>query len=91
MLLKNTGLPGANGYQCYGKFILIGSTYQHDCVDSCIPDYRNLILSKHSKVIDSSRFGKIFVKIGVPGVPLNTVYTMLDDANGGNLCVVYKL
>ena len=91
MLLKNTGLPGANGYQCYGKFILIGSTYQNDCVDSCIPDYRSLILSKHSKVIDTSKFGKIFVKIGVQGVPLNTVYTMLDDANGGNLCVVYKL
>ena len=91
MLLKNTGLPGANGYQCYGKFILIGSTYQYDCVDSCIPDYRSLILSKHSKVIDTSKFGKIFVKIGVQGVPLNTVYTMLDDANGGNLCVVYKL
>ena len=91
MLLKNTGLPGANGYQCYGKFILIGSTYQYDCVDSCIPDYRSLILSKHSKVIDTSKFGKIFVKLGVQGVPLNTVYTMLDDANGGNLCVVYKL
>ena len=91
MLLKNTGLPGANGYQCYGKFILIGSTYQNDCVDSCIPDYRSRILSKHSKVIDTSKFGKIFVKIGVQGVPLNTVYTMLDDANGGNLCVVYKL
>ena len=91
MLLKNTGLPGANGYQCYGKFILIGSTYQFDCVDSCIPDYRSLILNKHSKIIDTSKFGKIFVKIGVQGVPLNTVYTMLDDANGGNLCVVYKL
>ena len=91
MLLKNTGLPGANGYQCHGKFILIGSTYQYDCVDSCIPDYRSLILNKHSKVIDTSKFGKIFVKLGVPGVPLNTVYTMLDDANGGNLCVVYKL
>ena len=91
MLLKNTGLPGANGYQCYGKFILIGSTYQYDCVDSCIPDYRSQILSNHSKVIDTSKFGKIFVKIGVQGVPLNTVYTMLDDANGGNLCVVYKL
>ena len=91
MLLKNTGLPNANGLQCYGKFILIGSTYQYDCVDSCIPDYRSLILNKHSKVIDTSKFGKIFVKIGVPGVPLNTVYTMLDDANGGNLCVVYKL
>ena len=91
MLLKNTGLPGANGYQCYGKFILIGSTYQYDCVDSCIPDYRSLILNKHSKVLDTSKFGKIFVKLGVQGVPLNTVYTMLDDANGGNLCVVYKL
>ena len=91
MLLKNTGLPGANGYQCYGKFILIASTYEHDCVDSCIPDYRSLILNKHSKIINTSKFGKIFVKLGVPGVPLNTVYTMLDDANGGNLCVVYKL
>ena len=91
MLLKNTGLPGANGYQCYGKFILIASTYEHDCVDSCIPDYRSLILNKHSKIINTSKFGKIFVKLGVPGVPLNTVYSMLDDANGGNLCVVYKL
>ena len=91
MLLKNTGLPGANGYQCYGKFILIASTYEHDCIDSCIPDYRSLILNKHSKIINTSKFGKIFVKLGVPGVPLNTVYSMLDDANGGNLCVVYKL
>ena len=91
MLLKNTGLPGANGYQCYGKFILIASTYEHDCVDSCIPDYRSLILNKHSKIINTSKFGKIFVKLGVPGVPLNTVYSMIDDANGGNLCVVYKL
>ena len=91
MLLKNTGLPGANGYQCYGKFILIASTYEHDCVDACIPDYRSLILNKHSKIINTSKFGKIFVKLGVPGVPLNTVYSMLDDANGGNLCVVYKL
>ena len=91
MLLKNTGLPGANGYQCYGKFILIASTYEHDCVDSCIPDYRSLILNKHSKIINTSKFGNIFVKLGVPGVPLNTVYSMLDDANGGNLCVVYKL
>ena len=91
MLLKNTGLPGANGHPCNGKFILIGSTYESDCVDACKPDYRSLILNKHSKIINTSKFGKIFVKLGVPGVPLNTVYTMLDDANGGNLCVVYKL
>ena len=91
MLLKNTGLPGANGHPCNGKFILIGSTYESDCVDACTPDYRSLILNKHSKIINTSKFGKIFVKLGVPGVPLNTVYTMLDDANGGNLCVVYKL
>ena len=91
MLLKDTGLPGANGHPCNGKFILIGSTYEHDCVDACTPDYRSLILNKHSKILNTSKFGKIFVKLGVPGVPLNTVYTMLDDANGGNLCVVYKL
>ena len=91
MLLKDTGLPGAEGGTCYGKFLLVGSTTLNPCVDNCIPDYKSQIQTQYKLILSTTKFGTVYTKIGVPGVPVTTIFTMLDDFSSGLDCVVYKL
>ena len=91
MLLKDTGLSGAEGGACYGKFLLVGSTTLNPCVDKCIPDYISQIQTQYKLTLSTTKFGTVYTKIGVPGVPATTIFTMLDDYSSGLSCVVYKL
>ena len=91
MLLKDTGLFGAEGGTCYGKFLLVGSTTLNPCVDNCIPDYKSQIQTQYKLTLSTTKFGTVYTKIGVPGVPVTTIFTMLDDFSSGLSCVVYKL
>ena len=91
MLLKDTGLSGAEGGTCYGKFLLVGSTTLNPCVDKCIPDYISQIQTQYKLTLSTTKFGTVYTKIGVPGVPVTTIFTMLDDYSSGVHCVVYKL
>ena len=91
MLLKDVGLPGAEGGTCYGKFLLVGSTTLNPCVDNCIPDYKSQIQTQYKLTLSTTKFGTVYTKIGVPGVPVTTIFTMLDDFSSGLSCVVYKL
>ena len=91
MLLKDTGLFGAEGGTCYGKFLLVGSTTLNPCVDNCIPDYKSQIQTQYKLTLSTTKFGTVYTKIGVPGVPATTIFTMLDDFSSGLSCVVYKL
>ena len=91
MLLKDTGLSGAEGGACYGQFLLVGSTTLNPCVDKCIPDYISQIQTQYKLTLSTTKFGTVYTKIGVPGVPVTTIFTMLDDYSSGLSCVVYKL
>ena len=91
MLLKDTGLFGAEGGTCYGKFLLVASTTLNPCVDNCIPDYKSQIQTQYKLTLSTTKFGTVYTKIGVPGVPATTIFTMLDDFSSGLSCVVYKL
>ena len=91
MLLQNTGLPGSRGDNCYGKFLLVGSKYPTGCVDSCTPDYKSYINAGYKLTIQSPKFGTVYTKIGVPNVPANTIFTMLNDYSSGDYCIVYRL
>ena len=91
MLLQNTGLPDSRGGNCYGKFLLVGSRSSTSCVDSCIPDYRSHVNAGYKLNIQSPKFGTVYTKIGVPNVPTNTIFTMLNDYGSGEYCIVYRL
>ena len=91
MLLQNTGLPDSRGGNCYGKFLLVGSKYPTGCVDSCTPDYKSYINAGYKLTIQSPKFGTVYTKIGVPNVPANTIFTMLNDYGSGEYCLVYRL
>ena len=91
MLLQNTGLPGSRGDNCYGKFLLVGSKYPTGCIDSCTPDYKSYINAGYKLTIQSPKFGTVYTKIGVPNVPANTIFTMLNDYSSGDYCIVYRL
>ena len=90
MLLKDTGLSGAAGGICNGKFLLVGSTTISSCLDSCAPNYTNPLNANSRLTLNSTRFGIVYTKIGIPGVPVTTIFTMLDDFAIGEYCVVYK-
>jgi len=91
MLLQNTGLPDSRGGNCYGKFLLVGSRSSTSCVDSCIPDYKLHVNAGYKLNILSPKFGTVYTKIGVPNVPTNTIFTMLNDYGSGEYCIVYRL
>ena len=91
MLLQNTGLPDSRGGNCYGKFLLVGSRSSTSCVDSCIPDYKSHVNAGYKLNIQSPKFGTVYTKIGVPNVPTNTIFTMLNDYGSGEYCIVYRL
>ena len=91
MLLQNTGLPDSRGGNCYGKFLLVGSRSSTSCVDSCIPDYKSHVNAGYKLNIQSPKFGTVYTKIGVPNVPVNTIFTMLNDYGSGEYCLVYRL
>ena len=91
MLLQNTGLPDSKGGNCYGKFLLVGSRSSTSCVDSCIPDYKSHVNAGYKLNIQSPKFGTVYTKIGVPNVPTNTIFTMLNDYGSGEYCIVYRL
>jgi len=91
MLLQDTGLPDSRGGNCYGKFLLVGSKYPTGCVDSCTPDYKSYINAGYKLTIQSPKFGTVYTKIGVPNVPANTIFTMLNDYSSGDYCIVYRL
>ena len=91
MLLQNTGLPDSRGGDCYGKFLLVGSRSSTSCVDSCIPDYKSHVNAGYKLNIQSPKFGTVYTKIGVPNVPANTIFTMLNDYGSGEYCIVYRL
>ena len=90
MLLKDTGLSGAAGGICNGKFLLVGSTTISSCLDNCAPNYTNPLNANSRLTLNSTRFGTVYTKIGIPGVPVTTIFTMLDDFAIGEYCVVYK-
>ena len=91
MLLQNTGLPDSRGGNCYGKFLLVGSRSSTSCVDSCTPDYKSYVNAGYKLNIQSPKFGTVYTKIGVPNVPVNTIFTMLNDYGSGEYCIVYRL
>ena len=91
MLLQNTELPDSRGGNCYGKFLLVGSRSSTSCVDSCIPDYKSHVNAGYKLNIQSPKFGTVYTKIGVPNVPTNTIFTMLNDYGSGEYCIVYRL
>ena len=91
MLLQNTGLPNSNGGDCYGRFLLVGSISQTSCVKSCSPNYTSYLNNGYRLNIQSPKFGKVYTKIGVPNVPANTIFTMLNDVVSGTYCIVYRL
>ena len=91
MFLQNTGLPGCRGDYCYGKFLLVGSINPNYCVDSCSPDYKSHVNAGYKLTVQSPKFGTVYTKIGVPNVPTNTIFTMLNDSGSGNYCIVYRL
>ena len=91
MLLQNTGLPDSRGGDCYGKFLLVGSRSSTSCVDSCTPDYKSYVNAGYNLTIQSPKFGTVYTKIGVPNVPANTIFTMLNDYGSGDYCIVYRL
>ena len=91
MLLQNTGLPDCKGGDCYGKFLLVGSKSPNSCVDLCSPNYKSYVNNGYNGVIQSPKFGTVYIKIGVPNVPANTIFTMLNDYGSGDYCIVYKL
>ena len=91
MFLQNTGLPGCRGDYCYGKFLLVGSITPNSCVDSCSPDYKSHVNAGYKLTVQSPKFGTVYTKIGVPNVPTNTIFTMLNDSGSGNYCIVYRL
>ena len=91
MLLQNTGLPDSRGGNCYGKFLLVGSRSSTNCVDSCTPDYKSYVNAGYKLTIQSPKFGTVYTKIGVPNVPANTIFTMLNDYGSGEYCIVYRL
>ena len=91
MYLGDTNLPNCKGAPCDGKFLLVGSPYDKYCVDNCTPNYVSQLNSGYKLIIQSSKFGRVYTKIGVAGIPVNTIFTMLDDYGSGNACIVYKL
>ena len=91
MYLGDTNLPNCKGATCNGKFLLVGSPYDKYCVDNCTPNYVSQLNSGYKLIIQSSKFGRVYTKIGVAGIPVNTIFTMLDDYGSGNACIVYKL
>ena len=91
MYLGDTNLPNCKGAPCNGKFLLVGSPYDKYCVDNCTPNYVSQLNSGYKLIIQSSKFGRVYTKIGVAGIPVNTIFTMLDDYGSGNACIVYKL
>ena len=91
MLLQDTGLPDSRGGNCYGKFLLVGSRSSTSCVDSCTPDYKSYVNAGYKLTIQSPKFGTVYTKIGVPNVPANTIFTMLNDYGSGEYCIVYRL
>ena len=91
MFLQNTGLPGCRGDYCYGKFLLVGSITPNSCVDACSPDYKSHVNAGYKLTVQSPKFGTVYTKIGVPNVPTNTIFTMLNDSGSGNYCIVYRL
>ena len=91
MLLQDTGLPDSRGSNCYGKFLLVGSRSSTSCVDSCTPDYKSYVNAGYKLTIQSPKFGTVYTKIGVPNVPANTIFTMLNDYGSGEYCIVYRL
>ena len=91
MYLGDTNLPNCKGAPCNGKFLLVGSPYDKYCVDNCTPNYVSQLNSGYKLIIQSSKFGRVYTKIGVAGIPVNTIFTMLDDYSSGNACIVYKL
>ena len=91
MLLQNTGLTDSRGGNCYGKFLLVGSRSSTSCVDSCTPDYKSYVNAGYKLNIQSPKFGTVYTKIGVPNVPVNTIFTMLNDYGSGEYCIVYRL
>jgi len=91
MYLGDTNLPNCKGAPCNGKFLLVGSPYDNYCVDNCTPNYVSQLNSGYKLIIQSSKFGRVYTKIGVAGIPVNTIFTMLDDYSSGNACIVYKL